>query len=325
MSKNTLKIILTGAEKLSSEGWIMLHRQIEDNPLYFAEPFTRCGAWIDLLLLANHKDNIFYNRSIKVEVKRGQIGWALENLAKRWKWSRGKAERFICELEKANQIVRQKNNITTLITIVKYDYYQSSSKANGNASSKADSKADGHQVVKQTDTNKNEDKDNNENNDKNLKNKDADLKVLARLEKNKLKLAELYKHEYFQNEEFTELWETFNINKGNKATIDAKIMGLNKLFKFTIEESIEALENSIISKWPGLFPKKANAQVMNGKPNKEQFKNTHDKVKEAMYLSTLQVVGEAPRKSIAEEREEYIQRKIREETAEPLRLSNKTT
>ena len=130
------------------EGWIKLHRKIVDNPYYFSEPFTRSQAWIDLIIIANHKDNFFYNRGIKVEVKIGQIGSCLETLSKRWKWSRGKVERFIIELENSNQVVRQKNNVNTLLILINYKIYQQDSKAN--------SKADGQQTVKQTDTNKNE-------------------------------------------------------------------------------------------------------------------------------------------------------------------------
>lgn len=149
------------------EGWIKLHRKIVDNPYYFAEAFTRSQAWVDLLILANHKDNFFYIRGVKIDVKRGQIGFALENLGKRWKWSRGKVERFISELETSSQIVRQKNNVTTLLSIVNYDTYQQDGKANDNASSKPNSKTDEHQTVKQTDINKNVNNDNNEKNDKN--------------------------------------------------------------------------------------------------------------------------------------------------------------
>lgn len=149
------------------EGWIKLHRKIVDNPFYFSEKFTRSQAWIDLLILANHKENFYYQRGIKVHVKRGQIGMSLENIAKRFKWSRGKVERFISELEMSNQIVRQKGNVTTLLTVVNYDIYQEekneNSKANNNANSKQNSKANGQQTAKQTDTNKN---DNNENNEK---------------------------------------------------------------------------------------------------------------------------------------------------------------
>ena len=135
-------------------GWIKLHRQIMDNPLYFSEPFSRTQAWIDLLLLANHKENYFFKRGIKVTVCIGQVGYDIDSLAKRWKWSRGKVERFILHLEKEGNVVRQKNNVSTLISISKYAEYQSDSKAKD--------KPNGHQKRKQTDTNKNEKNDNNE-------------------------------------------------------------------------------------------------------------------------------------------------------------------
>jgi hypothetical protein len=97
---------------------------------------------------------------------------SLENIAKRFRWSRGKAERFISELETANQIVRQKNNVTTLFSIVNYDEYQSNDKADNKPNGKPSSKADGQQTVKQTDTNNNANNENNEENDK------EDLKLL---------------------------------------------------------------------------------------------------------------------------------------------------
>lgn len=122
-------------------GWIKLYRKITENPLYFSEPFNRSLAWIDMLLLANHADNYFFKRGVKVDVKAGQIGYDLDSLAKRWKWSRGKVERFIKLLENDNQVVRQKTNITTLISIVNYKDYQTDDKANDKANSKPNSKA----------------------------------------------------------------------------------------------------------------------------------------------------------------------------------------
>lgn len=130
-------------------GWIKLYRKLMDNPYYFAEKFCRGMAWIDLLLLANHEDGIFFKRGIKVEVKRGQLGYDIETLSKRWKWSRGKVERWLFELEKSRQIARQKNNVTTIITITNYEEYQGVDKANDKPNSKpndkADSKANGHE------------------------------------------------------------------------------------------------------------------------------------------------------------------------------------
>jgi hypothetical protein len=87
-------------------------------------------------LLANHSENYFFKRGIRVDVKVGQIGYDLDSLAKRWKWSRGKVERFILMLENDNQVVRQKTNVTTLISIVNYKEYQTDDKPNRKPSSK---------------------------------------------------------------------------------------------------------------------------------------------------------------------------------------------
>jgi hypothetical protein len=127
-------------------GWIKIYRKIFDNPFYFSEKFTRCQAWIDLLLLANYSEGFFYKRGIKVDIKRGQIGYDLDSLGLRWRWSRGKVERFINDLEIEKQIVRQKTNVTTLITVTNYELYQSDSKADDNA--------DGQQTGTQTEPNK---------------------------------------------------------------------------------------------------------------------------------------------------------------------------
>lgn len=106
------------------DGWIKLHRKIMDNPLYLSEPFTRMQAWIDLLLLANHKEGYFYVRGNKVVVGRGQIGTSSRTLASRWRWSRGKVERFLHDLEECGQIKPQKTNVITLISICNYEEYQ---------------------------------------------------------------------------------------------------------------------------------------------------------------------------------------------------------
>jgi hypothetical protein len=125
-------------------GWIKLHRKITENPLYFSEPFNRSMAWIDMILIANHSDNYFFKRGIRVEVKTGQIGYDLDTLGKRWQWSRGKVERFMQMLENDKQIVRQKTNVTTLISIVNYKEYQQDNKADDKPNRKANNKADGN-------------------------------------------------------------------------------------------------------------------------------------------------------------------------------------
>ena len=112
-------------------GWIKIHRNITENPMYFSEPFTRMQAWIDLLLLANYRDGAIYVRGNKIDVKRGQIAKSQEFLATRWRWSRGKVLRFLAELQKCGQIVQQKNNVTTIISVVNYEYYQQDGTTDG--------------------------------------------------------------------------------------------------------------------------------------------------------------------------------------------------
>lgn len=154
------------------DGWIKLYRKITENPLYFSEAFTRLQAWIDLLIIANHDESYIYVRGNKVEIKRGQVGKAQDTLADRWKWSRGKVDRFLKELEKSGQIVRQKNSVMSLISIVNYEVYQCGSTTESTADKTTDDTpkdtTDGRQIIpqngqqtdQQTDVNKNVKKNN---------------------------------------------------------------------------------------------------------------------------------------------------------------------
>jgi hypothetical protein len=100
-----------------------------DNDLWLSEPFTRAQAWIDLLLLANHKKGHIRKRGILIDVERGQVGFSEESLAVRWLWSRGKLARFLRYLRESGSITRipvqQNKHLSSLITITNYDLYQS--------------------------------------------------------------------------------------------------------------------------------------------------------------------------------------------------------
>ena len=113
------------------EGWIKLHRGLLDNDLWRSEPFSRGQAWVDLLLLANHKESFFYKRGNRVVVKRGQVGRSVVELSDRWKWSRTKINKFLKDLEKEQQIITHKSTVTQLLTIVNYDVYQEKEQQTG--------------------------------------------------------------------------------------------------------------------------------------------------------------------------------------------------
>jgi len=100
-------------------GYIKIWREIQETKIWDTdEPFDRRSAWIDLLLMANYRDN---NIS---KVKRGQIPVSLRALAERWNWGKDKTLKYLRELESEGMIVRKSGGHGTLLTIVKYDDYQ---------------------------------------------------------------------------------------------------------------------------------------------------------------------------------------------------------
>ncbi len=106
------------------EGWFKIYRKLCDSPLWLSEPFTRGQAWIDLIYLASYSDTFFFVRGNRVDVKTGQVAWSEPKLALRWQWSRTKLRSFLNMLEKEQQIIQHKNNITQIVTIVNYEKYQ---------------------------------------------------------------------------------------------------------------------------------------------------------------------------------------------------------
>jgi hypothetical protein len=189
-------------------GYIKLYRSSTENDLYFAEPFTKWQAWVDLLMLANHKKRVVSIRGNMVTVLPGQVLAGERFLSERWKWSRGKVRRFMEYLssETVHQIEPQKNNVCSLYSIVNWCEYQNSDTT--------DSTTDGPQTVPQTDrrqtTPKNVKKDKNDKNDKN-----APPPTLNPLDEEKGGGGECEKPEFLdmaQHDVLVDIWKTGKLN-----------------------------------------------------------------------------------------------------------------
>lgn len=144
-----------------NRGWVRVYRKLQDNPIWTESKFTRGQAWVDLILIANHRPGHIRVRGIKVDVGRGQVAHSEVTLAERWQWSKGKVRRFLSELQRTDMVDLHKSNIINLITIKNYDYHQSDGTANSTTDEPANRTTNGLQTELQTDTNKN---------DKNVKN-----------------------------------------------------------------------------------------------------------------------------------------------------------
>lgn len=107
-----------------NNGWIKLHRQIQDHEFWLGERFTRGQAWIDLILSATHDNKTYFVRGIEVELQVGQVGTSIVLLAKRWSWNERTVARYLEMLVKRGMCTVHKNDIGTVITIQKWKEYQ---------------------------------------------------------------------------------------------------------------------------------------------------------------------------------------------------------
>jgi len=109
---------------LSDKGWIKVDRDLLNHWIWNDEPFSKGQAWIDLIMLADHKDHKNPYKNQIVTYKRGSVHMSISLLAKRWGWSRDKARRFLNLLEQDGMVLINATIHRTIITIVKYGVYQ---------------------------------------------------------------------------------------------------------------------------------------------------------------------------------------------------------
>ena len=109
---------------MSNQGWVKLHRKIQDHWLYQEErQFSRYEAWLDLIMMANHKDNkTLIDGSLKT-VKKGQLITSIRKLCDKWNWSNTKVKNFLNLLQDDEMIDVKSDTKKTVITIVNYTTY----------------------------------------------------------------------------------------------------------------------------------------------------------------------------------------------------------
>lgn len=107
-----------------SDGWIKLHRKIQDCFLWQDKPFDKARAWIDLLLLAMHHDKKIFIDGEPIVISRGSFMTSTLKLSDRWGWSRNKVMRYLDMLECEQMLNTKRTPKGTLVSIIKYDVYQ---------------------------------------------------------------------------------------------------------------------------------------------------------------------------------------------------------
>lgn len=129
-------------------GFIKLFRQITKHWLWFADPFDRAHAWIDLLLMANWETATNCINGQVFEQKCGEVVTSISFLAKRWRWSENKVRRFLKVLTAEGMVRTDGRPYGTSITIENYTHFQGGRRADGRADERTDGRADGRQSKK---------------------------------------------------------------------------------------------------------------------------------------------------------------------------------
>lgn len=115
---------------MSNQGWIKIYRKIQDCWVWQLDKdnkFDRRSAWVDLLLLANHRDKKISIDGNPVIISRGQFHTSIYKLADRWGWDKRTVSRFLNRLENDEMLTQVRSSKGTTISIVNYGIYQSDS------------------------------------------------------------------------------------------------------------------------------------------------------------------------------------------------------
>lgn len=100
-----------------------VHRGVFDHPIFAPEPFTEREAWLWMLSAAAWADKRVRVGRAVVDLKRGQLAFALRFLAVKFQWTDSKVRRFLKRLESDAMVAVSATREATQVTICNYDKY----------------------------------------------------------------------------------------------------------------------------------------------------------------------------------------------------------
>ena len=107
---------------IMNNGWVKINREIKKHWIWESSDFFK--YWIDMLMMANWKDNKKYFKGKLYIIKRGSFPTSFRSLSQKWNTSTGKVRRFIELLKNDKMIDTHSDMGFTLIKICNYDKYQ---------------------------------------------------------------------------------------------------------------------------------------------------------------------------------------------------------
>jgi nitrogen regulatory protein PII-like uncharacterized protein len=108
------------------QGWIRLHRELLEKPIWQCSKHEHRSVLITILLLANHKERDWFFEGKKYSCKPGQFVTSLKSLAQKSGASIQNVRTALENFEKVYEfLTNQSTNKNRLVTVVNWELYQS--------------------------------------------------------------------------------------------------------------------------------------------------------------------------------------------------------
>jgi hypothetical protein len=123
-----------GRDLRFGQGFVKWYRSAREHWTHFLQqkrPATDHEAFLDLIQEANYTRTSVERDGKIIPINRGQVLTTEDNLAKRWRWSRGKVRRFLRAAQGSAEIQRETVQGITILTLCNYDKWQSDGTGRG--------------------------------------------------------------------------------------------------------------------------------------------------------------------------------------------------
>ena len=107
-----------------SGGTVNLSRDFWDDDAFRSEPFTQREAFLWFITEASWKDRTRRFGETVVHLNRGELVASVRFMAKAWKWTPAKVQRFLEKLKSSEKICLKIDTGLTVVSVCKYDQYQ---------------------------------------------------------------------------------------------------------------------------------------------------------------------------------------------------------
>jgi hypothetical protein len=116
---------------MSERGVFAIDRGLFDHPFFADERFTEREAWAWMIAEAAWRSRAKRVGNAVVRLERGQLAASVRFLAKRWKWSKSRVDRFLIRLKTETMIGTDAETGSLVISTFNYDRYQRVALPNG--------------------------------------------------------------------------------------------------------------------------------------------------------------------------------------------------